>query len=112
MASGLNVNDGGSVSLTRHTTVRAIRRMRARHGKNRAAVVTACTIAGSPTMRKPMMNSTGPIAAASDMGAPASTGIYRRCSASTMLANRSETRHTPAAQHVQVLENDSAEFAG
>src|SRR3954471_4574998 len=106
MASRLSVN-GGSVSLTRHTTVRAIRRMHARHGKNRPAVVSAFN-SGSPTMRQPMMNSTGPIAAASDMGVPALPQMQRFNYAGEPI----ETRHAPAAQDLRVLEDDAAEFAG
>src|SRR5258706_327574 len=110
MASRLNAN-GGSVSLTRQTTVRAIRRMHARHGKNRPAVVSAFN-SGSPTMRQPMMNSTGPIAVASDMGAPASTRHLPQMQRCNHAGEPIETRHAPAAQGLRVLENDPAELAG
>src|SRR5258706_2577553 len=110
MASRLNAN-GGNVSVTRHTTVRAIRRMHARHGKNRPAVVSAFNSANR-TMRQPMMNSTGPIAAASDMGAPASTRHSPQMQRCNHAGEPIETRHAPAAQGLRVLENDAAEFAG
>src|SRR5258705_2038894 len=110
MASRLSVN-GGSVALTRHTMVRAIRRMHARHGKNRPAVVSEFN-SGSPTMRQPMMNSTGPIAVASDMGAPASTRHLPQMQRFNYAGEPLETWHAPAAQYLRVLENDAAQFAG
>src|SRR5260370_4902712 len=110
MASRLNAN-GGSVWLRRHTTVRAISRMHATHGKNRPAVVSAFN-SGSPTMRQPMMNSTGPIAVASDMGAPASTRHSPQMQPFNHAGEPLETRHAPTAQGLRVLENDAAEFAG
>src|SRR5258706_13669205 len=110
MASRLNAN-GGNVSLTRHTTVRAIRRMHARHGKNRPAVVSAFN-SGSPTMRQPMMNSTGPIAAASDMWRSSFDRHLPKMQRCNYAGEPIETRHAPAAQDLRVLENDAAEFAG
>src|SRR6266404_623509 len=110
MASRLNAN-GGSVSLTRHITVRAIRTMHARQGRNRPAVVSAFN-SGSPTMRQPMMNSAGPIAVASDMGAPASNRHLPQMQCCNYAGEPIETRHAPAAQDLRVLENDAAEFAG
>src|SRR5260221_8201180 len=110
MASRLNAN-GGSVSLTRHTTVRAIRRMHARHGKSRPAVVSAFN-SGSPTMRQRMMNSPGPIAAASDMWGSSFDGHLPKMQRCNHAGEPIETWHAPAAQAIRVLENDAAEFAG
>src|SRR5712675_2402877 len=110
MASRLNAN-GGSVSLTRHTTVRAISRMDARHGKNRPAVVSAFN-SGSPTIRQPMMNSTGPIAAASDMWRSSFDRHLPKMQRCNYAGEPIETRHAPATQDLRVLENDAAEFAG
>src|SRR6267378_8382041 len=111
MASGVSAN-GGSVSVTRQAIVRAISRTQARHGKSRPAVVSAFN-SGSPTIKQPMMKRVGPMATASDMGAscfrPALPQVQRFNYAGGELI---ESRHSPAAQGVSVLENDAAEFAG
>src|SRR5258706_4547439 len=110
MASRLNAN-GGSVSLTRHTTVRAIRRMHARHGKDAAGVVSAFN-SGSQAVRQAMMNSTGPIAAASDMWRSSFDRHLPKMQRCNHAGEPIETWHAPAAQDLRVLENDAAEFAG
>src|ERR1700716_1114363 len=100
---------GGSVSLTRHTSVRAIRRMQARHGKNRPAVLSAFS-SGNPTIRQPMMNSSGPIAAiaVSDMRALARTGVLPQMQGVDHHGGQPiESRNAPAAYSPRVLENDA-----
>src|SRR5258707_15678224 len=85
--------------------------MNARPDKIRPAVVSAFN-SGSPTMRQPMMNSTGPIAAASDMWRSSLARHLPKLQGRTHAGEPIETRHAPADQALRVLENDAAEFAG
>src|ERR1700724_1590204 len=111
MASRLNVK-AGSVSLTRHTSARAISRMQTRHGKSRPAVVSAFS-SGNPTIRQPMMNSSGPISiAVLDMRVPARTGFLPQMQGVDHHGGQPTERTPPAVFRTRVLENDAPEFAG